>query len=154
MHNHEPQNYNCPFCRIAKGVEEDSLHTKQADVFYKDNHVTAFIASHWWPNNKGHIIIIPNEHTENIYDLSNALSDKIHRLEKKIAIAMKELYNCDGVSTRQHNEPSGDQEVWHYHLHIFPRYKDDNLYTLYNKKFLSTEKDRLRFSFILREYFN
>ncbi len=41
---------------------------------------------------------------------------------------MKAAYGCDGVSTRQHNEPAGNQDVWHFHLHVFPRYVDDQLY--------------------------
>jgi histidine triad (HIT) family protein len=45
-----------------------------------------------------------------------------------LALTMKTVYGCDGVSTRQHNEPAGSQDVWHYHLHVIPRYKDDNYY--------------------------
>jgi histidine triad (HIT) family protein len=41
---------------------------------------------------------------------------------------MKTAYSCDGISTRQHNEPAGSQDVWHYHLHVIPRYKDDQYY--------------------------
>jgi histidine triad (HIT) family protein len=41
---------------------------------------------------------------------------------------MKRAYGCDGTSVRQHNEPAGDQDVWHYHLHVFPRYAGDDLY--------------------------
>jgi histidine triad (HIT) family protein len=65
---------------------------------------------------------------ENIYDLPSELSYRIHDVEKKIAIALKETYECDGVSTRQHNEPCGGQDVWHYHIHVIPRYKEDELY--------------------------
>ncbi len=152
MYNHEPRNYQCPFCRIAKGIEDEFVHTKQADIFYRDEFITAFIASHWWPNNKGHVIIVPNEHIENVYDLPDDLSDKIHRLEKKVAIALKETYLCDGVSSRQHNEHCGNQDVWHYHLHIFPRYKDDNLYIRHDKKYLSSENERMPFAKKLSKY--
>lgn len=41
---------------------------------------------------------------------------------------MKISYSCDGISTRQHNEPAGNQDVWHFHQHIFPRYDNDLLY--------------------------
>ncbi|MDN3240096.1 HIT family protein [Glycomyces tritici] len=40
----------------------------------------------------------------------------------------RETYGCDGVSTRQHNEPAGNQDVWHLHVHVFPRYEGDRLY--------------------------
>ena len=119
MYNHEPKGYVCPFCLIVKGIENEHLDTKQNDIVYKDEFVTAFIASGWWGNNKGHVIIIPNKHIENIYDLSSGLSHRIHDVEKKVALALKETYGCDGVSSRQHNEPCGNQDVWHYHLHVF-----------------------------------
>jgi histidine triad (HIT) family protein len=45
-----------------------------------------------------------------------------------MAVAIRSTYGCDGISTRQHNEPAGYQDVWHYHVHVFPRYTDDLLY--------------------------
>ena len=73
-------------------------------------------------------LIIPNQHFENIYDLPASLAGEIHRVARDIALALKATYACDGVSTRQHNELAGNQHVWHYHLHVFPRYGNDNLY--------------------------
>lgn len=95
---------------------------------------------------------MPNEHIENVYDITDNLSDKIHRLEKRAAIALKKTYLCDGVSSRQHNEHCGNQDVWHYHLHIFPRYKDDNLYIHHDKKYLSSEGERMPFAKKLSKY--
>ena len=141
-------------CLIAKGVENEHVYTKQADVFYRDEYVTAFIASHWWPNNPGHVIIIPNKHIENIYDLPTNLSDRIHQLEQTVAVALKKTYECDGVSSRQHNEPAGDQDVWHYHLHIFPRYLNDDLYLHYRERKLSAPPDRQAFVKKILQYFN
>lgn len=152
MFNHEPKNYVCPFCGIAKGVEGAHIYTKQSDIFYRDNFVTAFISSHWWPKNKGGVIIIPNKHIENVYDLPNTLSDKIHRLEKRVAIGLKKSYMCDGVSFRQHNEHHGNQDVWHYHQHVLPRYKNDNLYINHKKKYLSPENERILFAKKLKEF--
>ena len=53
---------------------------------------------------------------------------EIHETARRIALALKDAYSCDGISTRQHNEPGGNQEVWHYHVHVFPRYAGDGLY--------------------------
>lgn len=61
------------------------------------------------------------------------------------------MYKCDGVSSRQHNEPCGNQDVWHYHLHVFPRYKDDNLY-LTNRE-LSKPEERIEYADRLKDYF-
>lgn len=129
MHNHAPEGYHCPFCLIIQGVENQHVYSVQNDIIYRDEKVTAFIGSHQWPHNHGNVIVIPNAHFENIYDLPARCALDIHRVAKMIALAMKKVYACDGVSTRQHNEPSGNQDVWHYHLHVTPRYKDDQFYT-------------------------
>jgi histidine triad (HIT) family protein len=128
MHNHAPQNYACPFCLVARQIKNDHVYTVDSDIVYRTQAITAMIGSHQWANNKGHVIIIPNEHFENIYDLPIRFAAQIHEAAQKVALAMKAAYRCDGISTRQHNEPAGNQDVWHYHLHVFPRYRNDNLY--------------------------
>jgi len=82
----------------------------------------------WWPRNPGSVLVIPNGHYENVYDLPVELGTPIQRAVRSAAIAMKAAFGCDGVSTRQHNEPDGNQVVWHYHVHVFPRWSDDRLY--------------------------
>lgn len=126
-YSHEPPGYDCPFCRVVRG-DFTGLLTQAGDVVYQDEHTTAFIAARWWANNAGHVIVIPNAHIENLYHLSGADAAHIHDTARQIALAFKAVYRCGGVSTRQHNEPDGYQEVWHYHLHVFPRYAGDDLY--------------------------
>lgn len=130
MFNNAPEDYNCPFCLLAAGIENESVISLQSDIVYKDEHLLAFICAQQWPYNKGHVLVIPREHFENIYDLPDYLAWRIHSIARRIAIAMKLAYQCDGISTRQHNEKCGDQEVWHYHLHVFPRYSEDSLYEI------------------------
>ena len=151
MFNHEPADYTCPFCVLIQGGE--GKHNSPQDIIYRDNDVLAFISPRYWPNNPGHVIIVPTEHYENIYDLPLKYASNIHKVARNVAIAFKHVYSCDGVSTRQHNEPEGGQNVWHYHLHVFPRYKGDNLYrSLADKVFLSPEK-RMMYAQRLRDYF-
>lgn len=126
MFNHAPEGYICPFCTFLQVGETERNHPQ--DIIYQDSLVTAFIAPRWFPRNEGHVLIIPNEHFENIYDLPRQYAHRIQDLAQEVAIAFKQVYHCDGVSTRQHNEPAGNQDVWHYHLHVFPRYKGDDLY--------------------------
>ena len=152
MYSHAPQGYVCPFCLVAQGVENEHVLTKQADIIYRDELITVFIAAGWWENNKGHVLIIPNKHFENIYELPSGYSARIHEFEKQVAIALKEVYNCSGVSSRQHNEPDGNQDVWHYHLHVFPRYKNDNLYGC-DRKWTAPE-ERALYANKLRTYFS
>lgn len=129
MYSHSPEGYKCPMCYIAYGKEEPNFpYTRKADVIRRDQHTTSFVSSHWWPNNKGHIIIVPNEHFENIYDIPTELLGIVAQASKYAALALKETYHCDGVTTRQHNEPAGNQDVWHLHQHVFPRYKGDQFY--------------------------
>ena len=47
---------------------------------------------------------------------------------RRVATAIRDTYGCDGTSTRQHNDPGGGQDVWHLHVHVFPRYDGDRLY--------------------------
>jgi histidine triad (HIT) family protein len=155
MYNHAPGNYDCPFCRVAKNdFSSPFVYTNTDDVILQTQLATAFLSSHWWPNNPGHVLVIPNKHFENIYDLPLEYVADIHKVAQQIALAFKQVYKCDGVSTRQHNEPAGNQEVWHYHLHVFPRYQNDELYTLFWKRELTTPEQRLPYAQKLRDYFS
>ncbi len=134
--NHEPHDYMCPFCDWLAGNETD--YKKNSDIVFQDSMVTAFISPKWWVNNPGHVIIIPNQHVENLYDIPDELLAAVYITTKRIAIAMRKSYGYDGTSTRQHNEPAGNQDVWHVHTHLFPRYENDQLYQNHeNKRFVS-----------------
>lgn len=147
MYHHAPEDYGCPFCRFKEG--DNAI--RPSEIVYQDKHIIAFISRDWWPNNPGHVLITPREHFENIYELPDYLSDRIHRLEKRVAIALKNVYLCDGVSSRQHNEPSGSQDVWHYHLHVFPRHKNDDLYL--HQRVRANHEDRVQYAQKLQAYF-
>lgn len=153
MHNHTPKDYDNPFEKIVHQQPTTNLGDQEQFVFYRDEHITAFISSKQWPNNPGNVLIIPNEVYENLYDIPDELLVRIHIFSKRVAIAMKKTYGCDGVSIRQHNEPAGNQEVWHYHLHVFPRYEDDFLYTLHKYGKAADDTIRLEYTQKLRDYF-
>jgi histidine triad (HIT) family protein len=144
IYNHAPEGYRCPFCQIAAGLP-DPL-TQPSDVVYRTRRVTGFIASHWFPNNPGHVLLIPNQHYENLYDLPVREAVYLHSAAKKIALAMKAIYGCDGISTRQHNEPAGNQDVWHFHLHVFPRWSGDDLYMTTRDRRLTSVQERKPFA--------
>jgi histidine triad (HIT) family protein len=151
MYNHAPNDYRCPFCLIVSHQMDASIETNPEDIVLATDQVTAFISSRWWPHNPGHVIIIPNEHFENLYDLPMNAATAIHALAREIALAMKQQYQCSGVSTRQHNEPDGNQDVWHYHLHVFPRYHNDQLYLNHRRR--TTPEERQPYAVRLRAYF-
>ena len=128
MYNHEPPGYECSLCELVRGEDNAEPWAKQSDVVYRDDDVIAWINPKWWGRIEGNAVVVPTSHVENIFDLEPPLAAEIHRVARDVATAMMETYGCPGISTRQHNGPEGNQEVWHYHLHVFPRYDRDDLY--------------------------
>ena len=89
------------------GAEADVLRTPE---------VAAFVGSHWWPGNEGSVIVIPNGYFESSFDLPAEAAAQIHTVAQRLTVSMTSVYGCEGISTRQHNGPAGEQGVWHYHL--------------------------------------
>ena len=148
MQSHQPAGYRCPFCRVAAGQDVEANGTRQSDVVYRDEVVTAFVNASFWPANPGPVVVVPNAHYEHVYDIPDDILVAVQVVGKRIALAMKAAYGCDGTSFRQHNEPAGSQDVWHYHLHVFPRYTGDELYLTRKRKAPPAERapyaERLR----------
>jgi histidine triad (HIT) family protein len=147
MYNHAPEGYKCPLCAIALKEEEKGPFFSPEDIVYSNAHVYAMVSAHQWPNNPGNVVVVPNNHYENIYDLPHQIAVHIQALAKEVAIAMKAAWKCGGISTRQHNEPAGNQDTWHYHLHVTPRYPGDDFYKTYAEaKALMAADDRARYA--------
>ncbi|RUQ87159.1 HIT family protein [Labedella gwakjiensis] len=123
---HEPAGYPCPFCALLRG--EPMTAPRLEDVVAERERAVAFISPRWWARNTGHVLVVPRTHIENLYDVSSSDLHGVMDLVQEVARAMRATYGCSGVSTRQHNEPDGGQDVWHLHVHVFPRYPDDRLY--------------------------
>ena len=123
---HAPEGYECPFCLLVDGGENE--YVGQEHVVERTKETLTFVAPKWWPDNAGAALVIPTAHHENLYELPDELGTPIQSAVRRIAQAMKSAYRCDGISTRQHNEPAGNQDVWHLHVHVFPRYAGDHLY--------------------------
>jgi len=122
--SHAPPGYVCPFCRnIREGKGDFPL-----EIVHEYDDVVVKLNIKWWRKNRGAVLVVPKAHHENIYDLPAELGAPIQEAVRDAALALKAAFNCDGVSQRQHNEPAGYQDVWHYHVHVFPRYEGDNLY--------------------------
>lgn len=149
---HEPPRYRCPFCQIVAGQDLAKEYTRQTDVVLRSDMVTAFISLHWWPGNPGHVIVVPNLHYENVYDIPDDLLASVQVAGKRLAMAIRATYECEGTSFRQHNEPTGGQDVWHYHLHVFPRFAGDNLYLRTLEARITSPAERLPYAEKLRQY--
>jgi histidine triad (HIT) family protein len=126
VHRHAPAGYECPFCAVAAGAET-SLNARN-DVVLRDGPTTAFISPKWWAASPAHAIVVPNEHYENLYEIPDHELAAVYSAAAAVARAMRVSYDCDGISTRQHNEPGAGQDVWHFHVHVFARHEGDDLY--------------------------
>lgn len=149
MYNHAGAEYQCPFCAFVAGVETE--YNKLSDIVYQDDDVCAFVSPKWWVNNPGNVLLIPKKHIEHVYDMDDELLAKIHIVSKRVALAMKESYGCDGTMFRQHNEPAGSQEVFHYHLHVFPRWNGDDFYQNLESSRYVSDVERLPYTQKLQE---
>ena len=105
---------DCIFCKIAKG----EIHSA---TVYEDSHFTVILDVN--PATKGHCLIIPKEHFDNIYDLDGETAGKLFALATCIARAMRDALKCDGLNLVQNNGEIAGQTVFHFHVHIIPRYE-------------------------------
>ncbi|HEV2890006.1 MAG TPA: HIT family protein [Frankiaceae bacterium] len=124
---HAPEGYDCPFCGYAAGVRNEYGGGPE-HVVERTATTLSFVSPRWWPRNPGHVIVVPTAHYENLYDVPYDVGGDLFAAARRAALALKAAYGCPGTSTRQHNEPAGDQEVWHFHWHVFPRWPGDRLY--------------------------
>jgi histidine triad (HIT) family protein len=96
-----------------------------ADVVWRDDATLAWLNPRWWGEVPGNVIVIPSHHVENMFELDETQAAAVHETARRVGLAMLSAYDCDGVTTRQNNGPGANQEVWHYHLHLHPRRRDD-----------------------------
>nr|WP_317361986.1 HIT family protein [uncultured Blautia sp.] len=107
----------CIFCKIAKGEIPSA-------TLYEDEEFRVILDL--GPANKGHALILPKAHYENLYDLPDEMAAHAMILAKKIATKMKGILNCDGYNLVQNNGEAAGQTVFHFHMHLIPRYTDDH----------------------------
>ena len=126
---------NCIFCKIANG--EIPAHTLYEDEDFR----VIFDLS---PATKGHALILPKEHAANIFELKDETAGKVFVLAKKMATAMKDAFECDGFNVIQNNGECAGQSVFHFHMHLIPRYEGDKAIKLWTPgKVTDEELERL-----------
>jgi histidine triad (HIT) family protein len=140
-----PSDYECPFCGIAGTLPSPAA---ESAVVLIDANVFALVPTHHYGGIKGNCLVVPRHHYENVFDIPDELGSDFFRTTRRLANAMRDAFGCEGISTRQHNGPAGNQDVWHFHLHVFPRYPDDGLYG--GKKELYAAGERQAFAASLR----
>ena len=108
---------NCIFCKIANGeIPSKTLYENDAFRVILDV----------GPATKGHALILPKKHFADLYELPEEMAAEVMKLAKKMAETMTEKLSCDGFNLVQNNGEAAGQTVFHFHMHLIPRYKDDS----------------------------
>jgi histidine triad (HIT) family protein len=109
-------NESCLFCRIvAKEIP--------AQIVYENDQVLAFLDIN--PIIKGHVLLIPKFHCEQLLDLPAVYFEPLMAGAKRIAMAQTEALGADGVNWMQNSGAAAGQEIFHFHIHLIPRFVDD-----------------------------
>jgi len=111
---------DCIFCKIVKGEAP-------AKKVYENEKVLAFLTI--GPISRGHLLVIPKKHFENIFDIDEDYLKEIIFATKKISQKLKKNLKADGVNILHASGKDAQQSVFHFHLHLVPRYKNDGIDT-------------------------
>ncbi len=109
---------NCIFCRIVAG------EIPSAAVYEDEDFKVIMDIS---PAAKGHAVILPKRHCANLYELDDDTASKALIVARKVAKAIREELKCDGINLLQNNGEAAGQSVFHFHIHLIPRYNNDTV---------------------------
>lgn len=107
---------DCIFCKLANGIIP-------TNTIYEDDDFRVILDA--GPATKGHALILPKEHYADIYELPEDLAGKAFILAKKLATHNTTVLQADGFNIVQNNGETAGQTVFHFHLHLIPRFKND-----------------------------
>ena len=108
---------DCIFCKLANGVIP-------TNSIYEDDDFNVILDLA--PATKGHALILPKKHADNLYELPEETAAKAFVLAKRLMTKMTDKLDADGFNIVQNNGEVAGQTVYHFHLHLIPRYADDN----------------------------
>ena len=109
---------DCIFCKLANGIIP-------TNSLYEDDVVKVIFDA--GPASSGHVLILPKEHFDNVYALDDDTAAHVFQVAVKVAKALKEGLNLEGLNIVQNNGEIAGQTVFHFHMHLIPRYKGDNV---------------------------
>lgn len=105
---------NCIFCKIIAGEIP-------SNTIYEDEEFKVILDVS--PATKGHALILPKEHYADIYEIEEEVAGRAMKLAKKLATHMTKVLACDGFNILQNNHETAGQTVFHFHMHLIPRYE-------------------------------
>ena len=112
---------DCIFCKLANGVFPTNF-------IYEDEDFKVILDAN--PATKGHSLILPKKHFKNLLDADEEILKKALPLAKKLSNKLIEVLKCDGVNVLQNNNEAAGQAVFHLHIHLIPRYKNEKEHML------------------------
>ena len=114
---------DCIFCKLANGIIA-------TNAIYEDDDFKVILDLS--PATRGHALILPKEHADNLFELPDETAKKLLPLAKKLANNMAQKLQMDGMNLVQNNGEVAGQTVMHFHLHMIPRYKEDGQHISWN----------------------
>lgn len=121
---------DCIFCKLANG----EIPTR---TIYEDGDFRVILDAA--PATRGHALILPKEHADNLYQLPEELAGKAFVLARKLALSMTEKLGCQGFNIVQNNGEAAGQTVFHFHMHLIPRYTEDGQGTFWEPQHFTDE---------------
>jgi histidine triad (HIT) family protein len=109
---------DCLFCKIVAG----EIPSQKVD---EDEHTIAFMDINPWT--RGHALVVPREHSRNLYEIGDEDLARTAAAAKRLAERMRDRLGCSGINLLNSCEPAAWQTVFHFHVHVIPRYDDDPL---------------------------
>jgi histidine triad (HIT) family protein len=109
---------DCIFCKIVAG----EIPSHKLD---EDQKTFSFMDINPWTH--GHALVIPKAHSRNVYDIGDVDLAACASAAQRLAVKMRDRLNCEGINVVQSSERAAMQTVFHYHVHVIPRYSDDGL---------------------------
>ncbi len=122
---------DCLFCKIANGRMETATVFETSDFR---------VILDKFPAARGHVLILPKEHFDDIYEMDSETAGKLFALATVVARSMKKVLNCDGLNVLQNNGEAAGQTVNHFHMHLIPRYYNDDVQLSWHAKSFSDEE--------------
>lgn len=108
---------NCIFCKIANGEIPST-------TLYEDEDFRVILDL--GPATRGHALLLPKEHYKDLFDLDDEVAAKVLVKAKRIAGRIRTGLKADGMNLVQNNGEAAGQTVFHFHMHLIPRYQDDH----------------------------
>jgi histidine triad (HIT) family protein len=107
----------CWACRVLSGETPGSIVAETQEVVALINP---------FPLSSGHTLVVPRRHIRDLYELPDELAGPILSMASRVARAAKREFGAEGMTLRQNNEAASDQHLFHFHLHVIPRFEGDS----------------------------